>query len=267
MTNKLVVIINSLKVPKIEKILLYEMKFIVPNYSSLQNPWIGGYAPRPRSLCPLSSTEFVEPPPTRKKCLGTPLLSVPFFIQQSKHMRRIIFSSVACLDLPLIARLPHKRHDLRKTGTDHNFFFFNFSSTCVWNISHSKKNSARHYHKRTQVFMNRTCHSCPNLSFLDRFSKNTQISNFVKSIQREMNCSMPADGRIDRQTGMTKLIVAFRNFASAPKKSNKELLLDSSSLYLKPHNPKHETCLCYLTILSVTEVIQNMWNVGELKNS
>jgi len=31
MTNKLVVIINSLKVPKIKKILLYEMKFLVPN--------------------------------------------------------------------------------------------------------------------------------------------------------------------------------------------------------------------------------------------
>ena len=38
MKNKLVVIINSLKVPKIEKILLYEMKFLVPNYSCLQNP-------------------------------------------------------------------------------------------------------------------------------------------------------------------------------------------------------------------------------------
>ena len=37
MTNKLVVI-NSLKVPKIKKILLYEMKFLVPNYSCLQNP-------------------------------------------------------------------------------------------------------------------------------------------------------------------------------------------------------------------------------------
>jgi len=37
-TNKLVVIVNSLKVPKIKKILLYEMKFIVPNYSCLQNP-------------------------------------------------------------------------------------------------------------------------------------------------------------------------------------------------------------------------------------
>jgi len=38
MTNKLVVIINSLKVPKINKSLLYEMKFLVPNYSCLQNP-------------------------------------------------------------------------------------------------------------------------------------------------------------------------------------------------------------------------------------
>ena len=38
MTNKLFVIIKSLKVPKIKKILPYEMKFLVPNYSCLQNP-------------------------------------------------------------------------------------------------------------------------------------------------------------------------------------------------------------------------------------
>ena len=38
MTNKWVAIINSLKVPKIKKMLLYEMKFLVPNYSCLQNP-------------------------------------------------------------------------------------------------------------------------------------------------------------------------------------------------------------------------------------
>jgi len=36
--DKLVVIINSLNVPKIEEIFLYEMKFLVPNYSCLQNP-------------------------------------------------------------------------------------------------------------------------------------------------------------------------------------------------------------------------------------
>ena len=46
MTNKLVVIINSLKVPKIKKILLYEMKLLVPKYSCLQNPWLGSYRPQ-----------------------------------------------------------------------------------------------------------------------------------------------------------------------------------------------------------------------------
>ena len=43
MTHKLVVIIHSLKVPKIKKTSLYEIKFLVPNYSWLQNPLLGGY--------------------------------------------------------------------------------------------------------------------------------------------------------------------------------------------------------------------------------
>ena len=46
MTNKLVVIINSLKVTKIKKTSLYEMEFLVPNYSCLQNPSLGGYCPQ-----------------------------------------------------------------------------------------------------------------------------------------------------------------------------------------------------------------------------
>jgi len=45
MTNKLVVITNSLKVPKIKKILLYGMKFLAPNYSCPQNPSLGDYSP------------------------------------------------------------------------------------------------------------------------------------------------------------------------------------------------------------------------------
>ena len=50
------------------------MKFLVPDYSCLQNPCLGGNRPPdPRSLCPLSSTEFVEPPPPGPKFLGTPL--------------------------------------------------------------------------------------------------------------------------------------------------------------------------------------------------
>ena len=41
------------------------MKFLVPNYSRLQNPLTRG-PPPPRSPFSLSSTEFVEPPPTNK---------------------------------------------------------------------------------------------------------------------------------------------------------------------------------------------------------
>ena len=72
MTNKLVVIINGLKVPKIKKILLYEMKYLVPNYSCLQNPWLGGCRPQVlvlSVLCP--QLNLLNSP--RKKFLDTPL--------------------------------------------------------------------------------------------------------------------------------------------------------------------------------------------------
>jgi len=60
----LVVIINSLKVPKIKKILLYEMKFLVPNYSCLQNPWLGGYHPQIPVLSVLChQLNLLNPPP------------------------------------------------------------------------------------------------------------------------------------------------------------------------------------------------------------
>jgi len=74
MKNKLVVIINSLKVPKIKKILLYKI-----SCTKLQLPPEalnrGLPPPDSRSLCPLSSTEFVELP-SRTIFLGTPLVCV-----------------------------------------------------------------------------------------------------------------------------------------------------------------------------------------------
>ena len=55
MTNKLVVTINNLKVPKIKKLLQYELKFLVPNYSCLQNPWLIGRGLPPPDPLSLSS--------------------------------------------------------------------------------------------------------------------------------------------------------------------------------------------------------------------
>ena len=77
MTNKLGVVINSLlKVPKIKKILLYEMKFLVPNYSCLRNSWLGGYRPQIAVLsvlCP--QPNLLNPPPKQnswvRHCIHT----------------------------------------------------------------------------------------------------------------------------------------------------------------------------------------------------
>jgi len=70
MTNKLVAIISSLKVPKIKKILVYEMKFLVPNYSCLQNPWLGGSRPQ---IPVLSVLKWICWTPPQTKFLGMPL--------------------------------------------------------------------------------------------------------------------------------------------------------------------------------------------------
>jgi len=59
--------------------------------------------------------------------------------------------------------------------------------------------------------MQSTRYSC-QIEYSRQFTKNTQISNFmnIRPVGAEM---FDADGRTD----VTKLIVAFRNFAKAPK--------------------------------------------------
>jgi hypothetical protein len=81
------------------------------------------------------------------------------------------------------------------------------SKISVWDISHSKRNSARHYHKCTYV-----CIVVKYLDFLVTFSKNSQLSNFTK--MRPMGVELfHADGRTD----MRKLIEDFSSFPNAPK--------------------------------------------------
>ena len=52
----------------------------------------------------------------------------------------------------IFSTLSHKRYDFRKNVTEHEMCVLIFSATFVYNISHSKKNSARYY-KRENVFM------------------------------------------------------------------------------------------------------------------
>jgi len=55
----------------------------------------------------------------------------------------------------------------------------------------------------------------PNMKFPDRFSKNTQIKFYENPSGGSRLASVRTDGQTDKQMDMTKLKVAFSNFANA----------------------------------------------------
>ena len=80
------------------------------------------------------------------------------------------------------------------------------------------------------------CQILIKLNFLDRFSKNTQIDNFMQILR----CSMQVDGQT--QTDMMKLLLTCWNFANAPKSvlqsreiglKENEIMYFLSHVYLK----------------------------------
>jgi hypothetical protein len=91
------------------------------------------------------------------------------------------------------------------------------------------------------------------LKFLNRILKNIQISNFMKI--RRVGTEF---FYVDRRTDMTKLLVAFRKFARAPKnccfhkspQANTRVLIESGRGHLPPNPPKfiihdHDQQHCY----------------------
>ena len=110
---------------------------------------------------------------------------VALVIEYAKHMRRIILSSVACLAPPYLSTLSHNRHDFRKKKkvTEHKMCLLISSITFIWNTSHFEKNLARYLsemytglHVMYQFFFR----ILVKFDFLCTFSKNIQISNFMK---------------------------------------------------------------------------------------
>jgi len=147
---------------------------------------------------------------------------VAFGIQHSMYIRHIAEARRAPQTL---STLSHKRYDLRGRGgkkkerkkekvTENKMCVLIFSTTFVSNISHSKRNER----DMTKMFIGlheSTCYSClilMKLYLLDGVSKNTQIIDFTKI--RPVGADL---SHADKRTDMTKLIVAFRNCANAPK--------------------------------------------------
>ena len=126
MTNKLlVVIINGLKVPKIKKILLYEMKFSCTKLQLPPEPLTRGYVPRsPFSLSSVLNWLFWTPPPRKKnpsyataswcseadfegvKCTATRRNDViSNMISESLHFRHTLCTSVCMILTKMITSL------------------------------------------------------------------------------------------------------------------------------------------------------------------
>jgi hypothetical protein len=60
-------------------------------------------------------------------------------------------------------------------------------------------------------------------NFLDRFKKKLKYQVLSKAVQWKPSCYMRTERLADRLTDMTKLIVAFRNFANASKNDENRL--------------------------------------------
>ena len=131
-----------------------------------------------------------------------------------------ILSSSAWPAVQYFSTFSHKRHDFRK-----KMFKCLWTQNVCFDFSLQLLSEAFPILRRTERDLIRSVNwfSCTvpvilvrfswKLNFLDRNSKNTQISNFLKF--RPLGAELfHADGRTD----VMKLIIAFRNFTKAPKK-------------------------------------------------
>ena len=132
-----------------------------------------------------------------------------------------ILSSVAALQH--FSTFSHKRHDFRKKLLDIKCVFrvsLQRLSETFFILRRTERDRSKMYiclHRKYPLFF---VTFQWNLKFLDRFSKNTQISNLMKigSLGVELfHADWPTDRQTYIHTYMSKLTIAFRNFANAPK--------------------------------------------------
>ena len=133
-----------------------------------------------------------------------------------------ILSSVECSALHYFPKLSHKRHDFRERKKLLNakyvfWYSLHLLSETLLIPNINEWGMIKIYiglHVKYPLFLS---------DFNDTWIFSTDFRKILtyqvpwKSVQWEQSCSMWADGRSDRRTDKTKLIVAFRNTANAPK--------------------------------------------------
>ena len=149
-----------------------------------------------------------------------------------------LLSRVACLAPPYFFTLSHKQHDFLIRTLWNIKCVLIFSTIFVSNVAHSKNNSTRCYYiyKHFLSRFNKT------LIFFDKIKKNPRISDLIKCppvraqlLRANGRTHGRTDGRTDGKTDMTKLILAFRNFANKHNDNNtvnkKKTFLYTDPLY------------------------------------
>jgi hypothetical protein len=141
-------------------------------------------------------------------------VSVALGTQHAIHMRHFFICGLHGLEY--FPSLSQKGKIFEKKITEYEMYVLIFSTTFVWNVSHSKKNWVRYNHKCIMFYTQSTRYSCHILMSFDSFPKNNKISTLIKICQVGVELFHP-DRRTERRTDMKNLIVAFCHFANAPK--------------------------------------------------
>jgi len=133
-------------------------------------------------------------------CVCVCVCILAFLFRHAKRMRHIILSPVAYLAVPSFSTFSHKRHDFRKS-IEHKSCVFILSTITVQNLSYSKKRdisiNACRLSGTVPVILVRFGR---NLNFIDTFSKNPYIRNFIKISPEGDEVSTAGEWRTDRRT-------------------------------------------------------------------
>ena len=143
---------------------------------------------------------------------------VALFIPYVKCMRRIILSYVFCFFLPYFSTFSFNRHNFRKKVIEYKMCVLKFSTNFfeIFIV-------VRRIYRRIFINIRRSLWKVPifvrfelKLNFFNIYSRNRYIQ-FKENPSTGPNCSILSDGRTHRQTEMTKLVVAIRNFTNVSK--------------------------------------------------